>query len=201
MHSLNFNYQLKPFDKTIQLYGDRSGGQGNFDFAGLAELQTMKVVLLKGNPQSLEQPADWRRFRRMVSLAKRLNKPVLLWNLPFTQNNSIDNPISLELVTAIKDIKIQLLRLPQPIISVYDDSFEGDNEFIGISWGDEIIIVLSDADKVQREKMLQEDNLSMVGKSSDLAKKISELLDVYSTKNVNELVTRRLDRVQEIDYY
>lgn len=199
MYSLNFNYQLNPFNKTIQLYGDRAGGQGNFDFAGLAELQTIKVVLLKGNAQSLEQPADWRRLHRLLCLAQRLQKPVILWNIPFTQNASIENPITLELTTAIKNIKLQLLRLPQPIVSVYDATFELDNEFDRISPGDGTIIVLSDEDSVQREKILKENNLYIVEKTSELPKKISDLLDEYSKEEINELFAKRIERIQNTE--
>lgn len=199
MESLNFNYQLEPFDKTIQLYGDRAGGHGNFDFAGLAELQTMKFVLLIGNPHSLEQPTDWRRFLRLLHLAKRLHKPVLLWNLPFTQNTSVEIPTSLELGTAIKTTKLQLLRLPQPIISVYDDLVELDNEIIRFGLGDGTIIVLSDEGKVQREKIMEGNNLHIVSKPSDLPKKIFDLLDEYSRKKVGELVAKRLERFQDTE--
>lgn len=197
IESLNFNYQLKPFDKTIQLYGDRAGGQGNFDFAGLAEFQTMKFVLLIGNPHSLEQPADWRRFLRLLNLAQRLHKPVLLWNLPLTQNTSIELPTPLELGTAIKTTKMQLLSLQLPIIVVFDGKIVLDNEIVRKSWGDETIIVLSDEEDVQREQILEGNDLHIVSKPSDLPKKISDLLDGYSRTNIAELVAKRLERVQD----
>lgn len=196
MESLNFNYQLEPFDKTIQLYGDRAGGQGNFDFAGLAELQTMKFVLVIGNLHSLEQPTDWRRFQRLLHLAKRLHKPVLLWNLLHTQNESLENPTSLELGTAIKTTKLQLLKLPQPIISIYDDVFGVDNEIVRVGWGDGTIIVLSDEEDVLREQIMEGNNLHIVSKPSNLPKKISDLLDEYSRTNIGELIAKRLERVQ-----
>ena len=187
------------FNKTIQLSGDRAGGQGNFDFAGLAELQTIKVVLLKGNPQSLEQPADWRRFHRLLCLAQRLQKPVLLWNLLLTQNETLENPKSLELGTTIKSTKMQLLKLPQPIISVYDETIGLDNEFVRISWGDGTIIVLSNEEKVQREKMLNDSNYHIVDKTSELANKISDLLEGYSEIEVNELFAKRIERLQNTE--
>ena len=43
-------------NKAIQLYGDRAGRRGNFKFAGLAELQSAKVVLLQGDAESLINP-------------------------------------------------------------------------------------------------------------------------------------------------
>ena len=184
------------FSKTIQLYGDRAGGQGNFDFAGLAELQTMKFVLLIGNLHSLEQPADWRRFLRLLHLAKRLHKPVLLWNLLLTQNESLENPTSLELGTAIKNTKVQLLKLPQPIISVYDDVFGLDNEVVRVGWGDGTIVVSSDEEDVLREQIMEGNNLHIVSKPANLPKKISDLLDEYSRTNISELIAKRLERVQ-----
>ncbi len=185
-------FQLR---KAIQLYGDRAGGQGNFAFAGLAEIQTIKLVLFLGNPQSLEQPADWRRFQRLLHLAQRLHKPVLLWNLPLTQNVSMDNPISLELGTAIKNTKMQLLRLPQPIISVYDETFRVNNKIHNLRWGDETIIVISDEEGDREELIIKQNNLYYVNNQSDIPEKISELLDGYSGKIVSELVAKRLERV------
>lgn len=197
MQSLNFNYQHKPFDKTIQLYGDRAGGQGNFEFAGLAELQTEKFVLVIGNPQSLEQPADWRRLQRLLRLAKRIHKPMLLWNLLFTRNDSLETPTSLELGTAIKTTKMQLLRLPQPIISVYDEVIGLDNETYRKRWGDGTIVAISDEENVQKEELLKANNLYLVSKQTDIPKKISELLDEYSKIKVSELVANRLERVRD----
>lgn len=194
MQSLDFNFQQEPFDRTIQLYGDRAGGQGNFDFAGLAKIQTMKFVLLIGNPQSLEQPADWRRFLRMLHLAKRLQKPVLLWNLPHTQNTSVEIRTTLEMGTEIKKTKLQLLKLPQPIISVYDDTIELDGTIQGMSWGDETIVVLSNEETVQREKTVNNNNLHFVSNTSDFKEMISDILDEYSGKKASQLVEKRLER-------
>lgn len=199
MLSLNFNYHLEPFNNTIQLYGDRAGGQGNYDFAGLAKLQTIKVVLLKGNPQSLKQPADWRRFQRLIHLAERLHKPVLLWNLPLKDNTFIENLTTVELGTAIRNTKIQLLRLPQPIISVFDESMEFDYDILGKEWVDASIVVQSDEKGVEEEKILKEYGLDVVGNKSDLPRKISELLDDYSSKSISELLATRIERVQETE--
>lgn len=192
-------FTIKSFDKTIQLYGDRAGGQGNFDFAGLAELQTIKVVLLKGNPHSLEQPADWRRFLRLLDLAQRLHKPVLLWNLPLTQNTSIEKLTSLELGTAIKDVRIKLLRLPQPIISVFDDTFSIDNENYILKSVDGIIVVVSDEENDKEEQIIKQNNLSHVNQLSDISKKVSELLDEFSREEVNELFAKRIERLQNTE--
>ena len=180
------------FSKTIQLYGDRAGGQGNFDFAGLAELQTMKFVLLIGNPHSLEQPADWRRFLRLLHLAKRLHKPVLLWNLPFTQNTSVEIPISLELGTAIKNSKMQLLKLPQPIISVYDETNNLDDVIQGMRWGDGAIVVKPEKGELLAALNPERQKLKIVCKQADIPVQILELLKEVSMIGSKELVANRL---------
>ena len=199
MQSLNFNYQHKAFDKTIQLYGDRAGGQGNFEFAGLAEIKNIKFVLLKGNPQSLQQPADWRRFLRLLLLAQRIQKPVLLWNLLLTQNTSIENPTSLALGTAIKNTRVQLLKLTQPIISVYEETMDFDNAVKGLSWADGTIVVLSDEEQDKKEWILKLNNLYCVSTTSAIPNKISEILDENLGKTKNELVEKRLDGLHNSD--
>ena len=192
MNSLDFNYQLKPFDKTIQLYGDRAGGQGNFDFAGLAELQTMKFVLLIGNPHSLEEPSDWRRFLRLLKLAKRLHKPVVLWNLQLTQNAAKDNPISLELATAIQKTKLQLLRLPQPIIIVYDQTVDLDDAIQGMRCGDGVIVVKPEKEKLLADLDLERQKLIIVCEQAEITIQILQLLEEVSKVSGEELVVNRI---------
>lgn len=189
------------FNKTIQLYGDRAGGQGNFEFAGLAEIKNIKFVLLKGNPQSLQQPADWRRFLRLLLLAQRIQKPVLLWNLPFTQNTSIENTTSLALGTAIKNTRVQLLKLTQPIISVYEETMDFDNAVKELNWADGTIIVLSDEEQDKKEEILKQKNLYCVSTTSAIPNKISEILDENLGKTKKELVEKRLDTLQNSGHY
>ncbi len=187
-------------DKTIQLSGDRAGGQGNFDFAGLAELQTIKVVLLKGNPQSLEQPADWRRFHRLLDLAERIQKPVLLWNLLLTQNETLENPKSLELGTTIKITKMQLLKLPQPIISVYDETIGLDDAIQGVRWSDGIVVVKPEKEELLAALNSERQKLKIVCEQADIPKMISNLLEDFSRKKVSELVSHRLERVHYTEH-
>lgn len=199
MQSLNFNYQHKPFEKTIQLYGDRAGGQGNFEFAGLAEIEKIQFVLLKGNPQSLQQPADWRRYLRLLQLAYRIHKPVLLWNLQFSLNASIENPTSLELGSAINNTRMQLFRLSERIISVYDETMDYENVVEGLSWADVSIVVMSDEERDSKEQILKQDNLYYVSTRSAIPKKITEIFIEKSEKTKEELVERRLEALQNSD--
>ena len=184
------------FNKAIQLYGDRAGGQGNFEFAGLAEIKNIKFVLLKGNPHSLQQPADWRRFLRLLLLAQRIQKPVLLWNLPLAQNTSIENPTSLALGTAIKNTRVQLLKLTQPIVAVYEETMDFDNAVQGLSWADGTIVVLSDEERDKKERILKQNNLYCVSTISAIPNKISEILDENLGKTESELVEKRLDGIR-----
>lgn len=193
MSSLNFDYQHPPFEKTIQLYGDRAGGQGNFEFAGLAELKETQSVLLKGNPLSLEQPPDWRRLLRLINLAQRLEKPILFWNLPIAHAATIKHPTSLALGTAIQNTKMQLLKLPQPIITVFDENFEWKDVIQEIGWADGSVIVKPEKEELPALLDLKLQNLKTVNKQVDIPKQILELLQEVSKITSKELIANRLE--------
>ncbi len=193
MSSLNFNYEHPPFEKTIQLYGDRAGGQGNFEFAGLANLKESKVILLKGNAKSLEQPADWRRFFRLTNLVQRLNKPLLLWNLPLIHITTTQHPISLTLGSAIQNTKMQLLKLPQPIIAVFEGNYNW-NDIITkeLGWADGCVVVKPEKEVPSTFPNLKKQNLKIVCEKSDVPKQILKLLQEVSQVNSEELIANRL---------
>ena len=192
MQSLNFSYQQYQLEKTIQLYGDRAGGQGDFDFAGFAQIENAKVILLKGNPQSLQEPADWRRFLRLINLAQRLCKPVVLWNLPPIQNDSLQQPTSLALATAIKNTKMQLLRLPEPIISVYDETSGLDDAIHGMIWGDGVIVVKPEKGELLAALNAGRQKLKIVCEQADIPIQFLKLLKEVSVISSEELVANRL---------
>ena len=194
MSSLNFNLELPPFKKTIQLYGDRAGGQGNFEFAGFADLKESKVILLKGNAKSLEQSADWRRFFRLANLAQRLNKPLVLWNLPLIHIATAQHPISLALGAAIQNTKMQLLKLPQPIIAVFDGNYSWSNIIIKeLGWVDGCVIVKPEKEEPPAFSNLKKQNLKIVCEKSDSSKQILKLLQEVSQINSEELIANRLE--------
>ncbi len=192
MPSLNFNYQHLLFEKTIQLYGDRTGGQGNFEFAGFAKLHEIKVVLLHGNAQSLEQPSDWRRFLRLTDLAQRLNKPIVLWNLPLIRSATIQHPASLALATAIQNTKLQLLKLTEPIITVFDETYEWSAAIQEIGWMGGYVILKPEKEEFPTLSGLKRQNLKFVGEQTDIPKQILELLHEISQISREELVANRL---------
>lgn len=193
MLSLNFNLELPPFEKAIQLYGDRAGGQGNFEFAGLADLKESKVVLLKGNTKSLEQPADWRRFLRLTNLAQRLSKPLLLWNLPLIHITTTQHTISLTLGSAIQNTKMQLLKLPQPIITVFDGNYNWSDIIAKeLGWVDGGVVVKPKKEVLSTFPNLEKQNLKIVCEKSDISKQILKLLQEVSQVNSEELIANRL---------
>lgn len=198
MQTLNFDYKNKLFEKSIQLYGDRAGGQGNFDFAGLAELESMKFVLLIGNLHSLEQPTDWRRFIRLLKLADRIHKPVLLWNLQLIQIASRNNHISLELSNTINNTRMQLLQLSKPVISVFDETIEFDNAVKGLSWSDGTIVISSDEPEDRKGKRVKWNNLYYVDTTSAIPNKISEIMQEHTGKTKKEILERRIEVLQNL---
>lgn len=192
MSSLNFDYKHPLFEKTIQLYGDRVGGQGNYEFAGLAVLKQTKVILLHGNPQSLEQPADWRRFQRLINLAQRLKKPVVLWNIHLENAAKTQHNTSLTLATAIQNTKIRLLKMELPIMAVYDDAYGWDTELGRIGWVDRCIIVKQDKVGWHNSVNSKQHTLKVVCEQNEISEQIKELLNELSKKPSEELVMNRL---------
>ncbi len=198
MQSLNFNYQHNHFEKTIQLYGDRVGGQGNFEFAGLAELNNTKVILLHGNPHSLEQPADWRRFQRLINLAQRLKKPVVLWNIHLENAATTQHHTSLALATVIQNTKTQLVKMHLPILAVYDDAYGWDTESGKIGWVDGCIIVRQDKMRTQNLSNSKEHTLEVVCEQNEISDHLKKQLNELSKKTSEELV---MDRLQSFNNY
>ena len=191
MSKLNFNFQHPLFKKTIQLYGDRVGGQGNFEFAGLAEVNETKIILLYGNAQSLEHPADWRRFLRLTHLAQRLKKPVVLWNINIKQAATTQHQTSLALATAIQNSKMRLLRLLHPIITVYDDDYEWDNYNEEIGWTDGYVIVEHNEGRLPTALNINQPNIELVSRPNDIPMQIVKLLNEVSKKTEEELLKNR----------
>ena len=192
MSPLHFDYTHPLFEKTIQLYGDRVGGQGNYEFAGLAELNKTKVILFHGNPKSLEHPADWRRLQRLINLAQRLKKPVVLWNIHLENAAKTQHHTSLTIATAIQNTKIQLLKMQLPILAVYDDAYGWDTEIGRIGWVDGCIIVKQDKVGLQNDVNSKELMSKVVCEQKEISKQIIELLNELSRKPSEELLMDRL---------
>lgn len=192
MSSQYFSYNHNHFTKTIQLYGDRAGGQGNFEFAGLAELQNHKILLIHGNTHSLEETHDWRRLYRLINLAKRLNLPIIFWNLPILQSAIKLYNTSLALNTAISNIQTEILRFPNPIISVIDESYVWKDSIVEFQSVDGSVIVITNKQDTSKLSKLKQNHLKIIYKQEDLQIELLTLLQELSKISSEVLINNRL---------
>ena len=109
--------------KFIELYGDRTGKMGDGIHGGFAWVRDAKFVLLASRGTDVGNAGDWRRLSRLVGLAGHLHRPLLLWDLPLQIAASKLEPDALEINEAIQSGKLRLLKLPLPIISVFESHF------------------------------------------------------------------------------
>ena len=140
---LRGNTQAKtpPFTQAIALSGDRAGSKGTFQFAGFAWIDDTKVTLVKGDVRNLRSPAEWRQLLRLINLAHRLKKPVVLWNLPVVHVAAKQRKISLANMQAIQNAELALLKLPHPILTVFDESYDGIYPPPEPIWNDGVVFV------------------------------------------------------------
>lgn len=192
MSTQNFRYNHNNFTKTIQLYGDRAGGQGNFEFAGLAELQNQKILLVHGNTESLEETHDWRRLYRLINLAQRLNLPITFWNLSIRQSAIRLYNTSLALSTVIGNIQTEILRFPYPIITVFDESYDWKDIAEECESVDGSVIVLPNNRIPIELSKLKQIHLKFIQIQEDLQMEILTLLQELSKISAEELIHNRL---------
>ena len=179
-------YPQPPFTQAIQLYGDRSGSKGTFKFAGFAWIQHTKVILVQGNEQSLNGASEWRCLLRLIALAHRLKKPIVLWNLPVAYIAKIQRKANLASAQAIQRTELELLRLPYPVITVYDRPNHTDHDPRELIWNDGVVLVaLPNAQSSEQEK------LKIAAHPTDIAPAILELLAQAETIPATELVKNR----------
>ncbi len=179
-------YPQPPFTQAIQLYGDRSGSKGTFKFAGFAWIQHTKVMLVQGNEQSLKGAAEWRCLLRLIALAHRLKKPIVLWNLPVAYIAKIQRKANLACAQAIQRTELALLKLPYPVITVYDGANHTDHDPRELIWNDGVVLVaLPDAQSSEQEKV------KIAAHPTDIGPAILELLSQAETMPATELVKNR----------
>ena len=106
-------------DRFIELYGDRTEGIGDEIHAGLAWIDATKFVLIGGGDTITLHPPSWRRISRLFNLAQQLNRPLLLWDVPF-QAEITGQTTTLLHKSAAQNSQLHLLKLPVPIIGVFD---------------------------------------------------------------------------------
>lgn len=148
-------YPQPPFTQAIALSGDRAGSKGIFRFAGFAWIYDTKVIFVQGNVQNLKTPPEWRQLLRLINLAHRLKKSIVLWNLPVVDIATQQRKTSLANAQAIQNTELALLRLPHPIITVFDETYSRTYPSLGLRWSDGILLVapldtqLSQSEKVK----------------------------------------------------
>ena len=183
--------KMPPFTQTIKLYGDRTGSKGTFRFAGLAWMQDTKVILVQGDAQSLSTAAEWRCFLRLITLAHRLKKPVILWNLPVVHIATVQRRTSLDCAQAIQNAELELLKLPYPIITVFDEAYDSTYAYPELIWSDGIVLVTPpDAQFSEHEKV------KIARYPTDIESAILELLCQAALIPASELIKNRQESLR-----
>ena len=177
-----------PFTQAIALYGDRAGSKGTFKFTGFAWIQNTKVVLVQGDQHNLSSASEWRCLLRLITLAYRLKKPIVLWNLPVAHIAARQRRTSLAAAQAIQKTELAMLKLPYPIITVFDgtDDIDYTTLELELEWNDGIVMPAgSEAQFSERQ------NVKIAQHPSDVASAILELLSQIETIPATELFKNR----------
>ena len=177
--------------RFIELYGDRTEGTGDEIHAGLAWIDEAKFVLIGGADTPTLQPPSWRRISRLFNLAEQLQRPVLLWDVPF--QTDIANPTDTLLHrSAAQNNQLHLLKLPVPIIGVFDE-FPLQLDFAVL----DAAILSQQGDAVSQPQPSEGETSSTLIKVTDnpshLKSDILELLNHLAALPVEKLVDQRLE--------
>ena len=183
----------KQFQNTIhrfiELYGDRTEGIGEEIHAGLAWIDETKFVLIGGGDTTTPQPPSWRRISRLLDLAQQLNRPLLLWDPPFQTDTT--SPTTLLHRSTAQNSQLQLLKLPIPIIAVFE-ALAIEPNFAPIDAA--VLVQQGEADsEPETSPTLVKVTDDPSGPKSD----ILELLSHLSTLPVERLVDQRLSIISK----
>ncbi len=180
-------YPSQPlFTQTIALYGDRAGSKGTFKFAGFAWIHNTKVILVQGNVHNLSSAAEWRCLLRLITLAHRLKKPIVLWNLPVAHIAVIQRRTSLAAAQTIQKTELALLKLPYPIIAVFEENSDMDDTALEVVWSDGIVMPA-----LLEAQFSGHQNVRIAQSSTDIASAILELLQQAEAISAIELIENR----------
>ena len=181
-----------PFTQAIALYGDRAGSKGTFKFAGFAWIQHTKVILVQGDVHNLSSPSEWRCLVRLVTLAHRLKKPLVLWNLPIAHIAAIQRRTSLVLARAIQKTELELLKLPHPIIAVFDGTDDIDWTTLEFVWNDGSVLPA-----LWETQFSEGENIKIAQHPTDVATAILELLYQAEAIPATELLKNRQEMLHQ----
>ena len=180
-----------PFTQAIALYGDRAGSKGTFKFAGFAWIQNTKVVLVQGDRHNLSSASEWRCLLRLVTLAHRLKKPIVLWNLPVAHIAARQRRTSLADAQAIQKTELAMLKLPSPIVTVFDGTDDIDWTTLELGWSDGIVLA-----GLLETQFSERQNVKIAQRPTDIASAILELLSQIETIPDTELFKNRQEALR-----
>ena len=191
--------QSKQFQDTIhrfiELYGDRTEGIGDEIHAGLAWIDETKFVLIAGADTTTLPPPSWRRASRLFNLAQQLGRPLLLWDAPF-QTDPTNPATTLLHMSAAQNSLLHLLKLPVPIIGVFD-KLPLQPDFAAI----DAAVLLQQEETVSQPKPSADESspilIRVADDSSHLKSDIIELLRHLSALPIERLVHQRLEALRQ----
>jgi len=187
----NISYPQPPFTHAIKLYGDRDKGKPCFKFAGFAWIHNTKVIFGQGNRQGLSNSSEWRSLLRLAVLAQRLKKPIVLWNPPITHITETQRHTTLAHIQVIQKIELELLKLPHPIITVFDTNYDETQHVPKLIWNDGVVLL-----QVQAPQLSGEKKIKIVEQPLDTAAAILELLCELEAVPATELIKNRRESLQ-----
>ncbi len=179
-------YPQPPFTQAIALSGDRVGSKGTFQFTGFAWISETKLVLAQGDAKSLKTPQGWRQLLRLINLARRLKKPIILWNLPIVHIAAKQRKTSLADTQAIQDVELALLKLPYPIITVFDETCHGIYPSKKPVWNEGVVFLGSSDIQLDGSEKVK-----IVQRPTEIASAILELLCQVEAVPTIELIGNR----------
>ena len=205
MDSVQFRDVVERF---IELDGARTGEIGDSIHAGFAWIQDAKVIFLaEGVDEDYQlfayqpdyqpdyQPCDFHQFSRFVNVSAQLKRPVLLWNLFFQIPAFAEQNLPLVMHHAIQNSELQLLKLPLPIIGVFDASrhisFESESALVDG-------LVLVGTEDTAGASAPSSPRVKIANTGEGIKEGILDLLADVSAISGDTLVAERFRRLQQI---
>ena len=180
--------------RFIELYGDRTEAIGDEIHAGLAWIDDTKFVLIGRSEAVVFQPPSWRRISRLFNLAQHLRRPVLLWDI-LIQADVTGPTTTLLHKRAAQNSRLHLLKLPVPIIGVFDGLVLQPNLAVVDA---AVLLESQDEDPHASAAEASSTLIKVTNDPSDLKSAILELLDHLSTVPAETLIHQRFASLREI---
>lgn len=181
--------------RFIELYGDRTEAIGDEIHAGLAWIEKTQFVLIAGDGVTTLQPPSWRRVSRLFGLAQQFRRPVLMWDVPLQTDITGPTTTLLE-KSAGQNSQLHLLRLPVPIIGVFDQ-LPLEPNFAPV----DAAVLLQQPEADSQSQSLEDDTSTILVKVADspahLKSDILELLSHVSAVPVEQLINQRLAGIRQ----